>query len=110
MRNLIVTAVFGLTMISASVLAGSGHSHEPVSKEVVAGMAVVKRDQLVQSGKLDKSWSAAAISSIEQKTLAKGPEWVITFRNDAVTDQAKRTLYMFYALDGHYLASNFTGK
>ncbi len=112
MRNLIVSAVFGLTMISATatVLAGPGHSHAPVAKEAVAGMAVEKRDQLVKSGKLDKSWSGVAISNIEQKAYAKGPEWVVTFRNDAVADPAKRTLYMFYALDGHYLASNFTGK
>lgn len=110
MRNLIVTAVFGLTMISTAVFAGPGHSHEPVSKEVAAGMAAEKRDQLVQSGKLDKVWSGVAVSSTEQKTFAKGPEWVITFRNNAVADPAKRTLYLFYSLDGHYLASNFLGK
>ena len=110
MRNLIVTAVFGFTMISATVFAGPGHSHAPVTKEAAAGKAVEKRDQLVKSGKLDKSWSDVAVSSVEQKTFAKGPEWVIAFRNDAAADPAKRTLYMFYALDGHYLASNFVGK
>lgn len=110
MRNLIVTAVFGLTLISAAAFAGAGHSHAPVSKEVAAGMAEEKRDQLVQSGKLDKVWSGVAVSSTEQKTFAKGPEWVITFRNNAVADPAKRTLYLFYSLDGHYLASNFLGK
>lgn len=51
-----------------------------------------------------------AVSSIEQKTFAKGLKWVTIFRNDAIADQARRTLYLFYALDGHYLASNFTGK
>ena len=110
MRNLIVTAIFGLTMISATAFAGAGHSHAPVTKEAVAGMAAEKRDQLVQSGKLDKVWSGVAVSSTEQKTFAKGPEWVVTFRNNAVADPAKRTLYMFYSLDGHYLASNFLGK
>ena len=110
MRNLIITAAFGLTLISAAVLAGPGHSHAPVSKEVAAGMAAEKRDQLVKSGKLDKIWSGVAVSSIEQKTFAKGPEWVIAFRNDAAADPAKRTLYLFYSLDGHYLASNFLGK
>ena len=110
MRNLVLTSLFGLTLISAAAFAGSGHSHAPVSKEVAAGMAVVKRDQLVQSGKLDKVWSGVAVNGTEQKTFAKGPEWVITFRNNAVVDPAKRTLYMFYSLDGHYLASNFVGK
>jgi hypothetical protein len=110
MRNIFVAAVLGLMMISTTAFAGPGHSHAPVTQEVAAKMAAKKRDQLVQSGKLDKSWSGVAASSIEQKTFAKGPEWVITFRNDTVADQAKRTLYVFYSLDGHYLASNFLGK
>lgn len=110
MRNVLAAAVFGLTMISTAALAGPGHSHAPVTKEAAAEMAAKKRDQLVNAGKLDKSWSGVKISGVEQKAFAKGPEWVITFRNDTIPDQTKRTLYMFYALDGHYLASNFTGK
>ncbi len=110
MRNLFVAAVLGLTIFSTAAFSGSGHSHAPVTKEAVAEMAAKKRDQLVSTEKLDKNWSGVAVSSIEQKTFAKGPEWVITFRNDAIADPTKRTLYMFYALDGHFMAANFTGK
>lgn len=109
MRNLLVAVVLGLTTLSTTAFAGPGHSHAPVAKEAVSEMAVKKRDQLIKSGKLDKSWSDAAVGTVEQKTFKKKPEWVITFRNDAVADETKRTLYMFYALDGHYLASNFSG-
>ena len=109
MRNLLVAVVLGLTM-STTAFAGPGHSHAPVTKEAVSEMALKKRDQLIKNGKLDKSWSAAPVGSVEQKTFKKKPEWVITFRNDTVADEAKRTLYMFYALDGHYLASNFSGN
>jgi hypothetical protein len=35
-----------------------------------------------------------AARRIEKKALAKGPEWVITFRHDAIADPAKRTLYL----------------
>jgi hypothetical protein len=108
MRHFIVTAVLGLSLI-APALAGPGHSHDPITKEQAAAKAAKKRDQLVKAGKLDKSWGGVAVSGVEQKTYAKGPEWVVTFRNDAA-DPAKRTLYIFYALDGHYLATNFTGK
>ncbi len=110
MRNLFVAAVFGLTVISTVAFAGPGHSHAPVTKEAVVEMAAKKRDQLVSTEKLDKSWSGVAVSGVEQKTFTKGLEWVITIRNDAVADQAKRTLYMFYALDGHFMAANFTGR
>lgn len=110
MRNLLAAAVFGFTMIATTAFAGSGHSHGPITKDQASAVAVKKRDQLVQAGKLDKSWSGVAVSGVEKKTYGKGPEWVVTFQNSAATDPAKRTLYMFYALDGHYLASNFTGK
>lgn len=110
MRNLLIAVVFGLTALATTAFAGTGHSHGPVAKEAVSEMAVKKRDQLIKNGKLDKSWSDVAVATVEQKTFKKKPEWVITFRNDKVADEAKRTLYMFYALDGHYLASNFSGK
>ena len=110
MHTIFAAAVFGFTMASTAAFAGPGHSHAPVTQEAVAEMAVKKRDQLVSAKKLDRSWSGAAVSGIEQKTFAKGPEWVISFRNDVVADQARRTLYMFYALDGHFLAANFSGK
>jgi hypothetical protein len=97
-------------MMVTTAFAGPGHSHDPITKEQAAAAAAKKRDQLVQTGKLDKGWSGVAVSAVEQKTFAKDPEWVITFRNDGVADPAQRTLYIFYALDGHYLASNFTGK
>ena len=109
MRNLLVAVVLGLT-VSTTAFAGSGHSHAPVTKEAVSEMALKKRDQLLKNGKLDKSWSDVAVGTVEQKTFKKKPEWVVTFRNETVADEAKRTLYMFYALDGHYLASNFSGN
>lgn len=110
MRNLLIAIVFGLTTLATTTFAGPGHSHGPVAKEAVSKMALKKRDQLIKKGKLDKSWGDAAVNTVEQKTFKKKPEWVITFRNDTVADEAKRTLYMFYALDGHYLATNFSGK
>ena len=114
MRNLVFAAVLSLATVSTittpTAVAGTGHSHAPVAKEAVTEMAKKKRDQLVKSGKIDKSWGAAAVAAVEQKTFKKAPEWVVTFRNETVTDETKRTLYLFYAFDGHYLASNFTGK
>lgn len=109
MRHFIITAVLGLSLI-APALAGPGHSHDPITKEQAAAKAAKKRDQLVKAGKLDKSWGGVAVSTVEKKIYAKGPEWVVTFRNEAAADPARRTLYIFYALDGHYLAANFSGK
>lgn len=110
MRNTFVAVLFSLSVVSTPVLAGPGHAHAPATQESVMEMAVKKRDQLISAGKLDKSWAKVVVDKVEQKPYAKGPEWVVTFRNDAIADSSKRTLYLFFALDGHYLAANFTGK
>lgn len=34
----------------------------------------------------------------------------MTFKNPAIEDVTKQTLYMFYTLTGNFIATNFTGK
>lgn len=112
MRNLVGSLMIGFLVAVTPVYAGGGpgHSHDPITQDAAAGMAAKKLEELVTAGKLDKSWAGVPVKSVEQKSFAKGPEWVVSFTNEASSDPAKRTLYMFYALDGHYLAANFTGK
>lgn len=112
MRNLTLSLIISLFVAAVPVYAGSGvgHSHEPITQEAAAGMATKKLEDLIAAGKIEKSWAGVAVKSVAQKTFSKGPEWVVTFVNDAVADEKMRTLYMFYALDGHYLAANFTGN
>ena len=89
---------------------GQGHAHGPVSSDEAINRASKKVEQLVSRGKIDTSWSGLEAASIEQKTYAKGPEWVITFKNDKISDVSKQTLYLFFSLDGHYIAANYTGN
>lgn len=118
MRKLTVIFAFCIGLLSAPAMAGSGHDHDhghnhdhgPVSKGVASSKAVKKVEQLVNKGKIDASWSGVQPASVEQKTYANGPEWVITFKNNKVNDSSKQTLYLFYSLDGHYIAANYTGQ
>lgn len=112
MRNVALSFIVSLFIAAMPAYAGSGHghSHDAITQDAAMEMATKKLEELVAAGKLDKSWSGVAAKGAEQKAFAKGPEWVVTFVNPAVADEAKRTLYIFYALDGHYLAANFTGN
>ena len=65
---------------------------------------------LVNKGVIDKSWKGTKPVKAEKKAFAKGPEWVVSFKNDKVKDKTKQTLYIFYSLDGHYIAANYSGK
>lgn len=119
MNNLISALLVSL-FIASPVMAGGGHSHDangghshaqvPVSSKEAVNRASEKVNQLSRSGKIDSSWSDVKPSSVEQKEYKKGSEWVITFKNDQVKDPLKKTLYLFYSLDGHYIATNYSGK
>lgn len=117
MRN-ISTALFVSSLLFASpVMAGTGHDHDngghshgPISSEGVIKKATGKVKSLIESGKLDKSWADSKTIGASQKTFSNETEWVVTFKNDKASDATKQTLYLFFTLDGGYIATNFTGK
>ena len=117
--------VFSLTLVSSPLFAhtehehkqdskkhddGHSHSHGAMSSEAVTQQGVQKIQDLVKKGKIDKSWAEVKVTSVEQKTFSKDPEWVVTFKNEQVSDKSKQTIFVFYTLDGHYLATNFSGE
>lgn len=120
----IVTIIYVIFFISSgAAIAGGGHehdhghshdnsshAHEPISADSASHKAKEKIAQLVKKGKIDASWTELEPTSVEQKTFAKGVEWVVVFKNPKVNDSTKQTLYLFYSLDGHYIAANYTGQ
>lgn len=115
MRKIMIAVMLcTLSLVTAPAFSGSGHehshSHGPISEEKAKQEATKQIARLVSKGKVDKSWSGIKPEKVYQKTFKKEPEWVVEFVNNAVTDKAKQTLYLFYTLDGHYIAANFTGK
>ncbi len=113
----ILIAAFGF---AAPVYAGAGHSHDkdgghshssgPISEVNAKSKATRTMQNLVKRGVINKSWTSAKVIKAEKKSFSKGPEWVVSFYNDKEKDKTKQTLYIFYSLDGHYIAANFTGK
>lgn len=88
-----------------------GHSHGPViSEDEAKAVATGVVSGLVESGKIDKGWGTQTVATITQEAFDGHLEWVVTFQNDAIEDQGKRTLYVFLTLGGEYLASNYTGE
>jgi len=119
MRNLWVIIFVSVFILgSTSLFAGAGHEHKhdgshahgSISSEKAETKATKRVKRLADAGKIDKSWAQVKASSVAQKTYAKGPEWVVTFKNTNVSDVNKQSLYLFYSLDGHYIAANYTGN
>jgi CMP-N-acetylneuraminic acid synthetase len=118
MRTISTVLLISSFLLASPVMAGAGHehgpggshAHGPISSDAAVKKAEKQVKSLVQKGKLDKSWSAAKLVESVQKDFGKGQEWVVSFKNDQEKDTAKQTLYVFYTLNGSYLATNFTGK
>ncbi|MDH5600632.1 MAG: DUF6488 family protein [Gammaproteobacteria bacterium] len=86
------------------------HSHGPIDSNEAKKRALSMLNGLVKKGVIDNSWQGIKPAKAEKKTFSKGPEWVVSFNNTKLRDKSKQTLYIFYSLDGHYIAANYTGK
>ena len=106
MRNISTVLLVSSLLFVSPVMAGAGH----VSSEVVIQKATGKIKSLVEGGKLNKSWAESKVLNATQKTFSNQAEWVVAVKNEKVSEVAKQTLYVFFTLDGHYIATNFTGQ
>ena len=117
MKNLLNALLITL-FISTPVLAGGGHSHGKdgshtmgaITSSNVMSIAAKKVNQLAEAKKIDRSWAGLQADKAIQKNFGHDDEWVVTFNNSEIKDQGKQTLYVFYTLDGHYIAANYTGN
>ena len=118
MKKLLTATICSVLLIAGPVFAGAGHehnqagghSHGPITKEKAISKAEKLLNRLVKRGKVDKSWGNKKAANAEKKTYSGKNEWVVSFNNPDLTDKSKQTLYMFFKLDGHYLATNYSGK
>jgi hypothetical protein len=86
------------------------HGKKPATESTVSGCALQRKDNLIQSGKLDAAWNSVKPTSIEAVEGKKGKEWKVTFKDATAKDKTKETLYMFFTLPGNFIAANFTGQ
>jgi hypothetical protein len=116
MKKLFVT--FGLTIAAAlanPAMAGPGdgchfHGSKPAADAVVLKCADQRKDSLVKAGKLEASWSTVKHDSISMIDGKKGKEWRVIYKNAAVTDKTKTSLFMFFTPVGNFIAANHTGQ
>jgi len=120
MKTLIKTTIVAVALTCTTLYAGGSHSHDgehghshtqvEASKTDVKKMAIQELANLIQKGKIDKSWSKKPVSDMKKKQFHHNTEWVVSFNNKEVKDKAKQTLYIFFSLYGKATGANFTGK
>jgi ABC-type protease/lipase transport system fused ATPase/permease subunit len=116
MKNLTAAVLFSTLLFTTQVMAGAGHDHghshdqQTITSEEAVSRASEMVNKLAKAGKIDTTWASVASNNVEQKTFSHDPEWVVTFKNTKVSDVAKQSLYVFFSIDGQYIATNYTGK
>lgn len=116
MKNLVIASALVSSLFATSAaLAAEGsschfHGNKPASADVVGNCANQYKSTLIKGGKLDASWQSVQIDKAELVDGKKAKEWKVTFRNPAVTDASKQTLYIFFSQPGNFIAANFTGQ
>lgn len=113
MKALLILFAVYLVMPSGVSFGHSDHHHGPAkaaTESEVQKSAKQQIDRLIANKKLDPSWQQASLDSVAKKAFKKQTEWVVTFSNKAIKDQAKAKLYVFFNLTGTFLAANHTGN
>ena len=114
MRIQTIIFCLALSFFSLVAIAGAGHdhshSHDPVSQKQAESIAIKSVSQLIDKGKIDKSWKSIGVTKSEKKQYGSEMEWVVIFDNKKISDPAKQTLYVFLTISGEYLAANYSGK
>jgi len=109
--KLTLSVILNLFVITVMAQSEGGHYHGPRISETEAKTAakgVVS--ELIEVNKIDSSWSLTEPGPAAQRTFEGHLEWVVTFQNDTIEDETRRTLYVFLTLGGEYTGSNYTGQ
>ncbi len=116
MKTFVIASTLLVSLFAApAAMASEGgschfHGSKPATETVVSDCAGQRRDTLVKAGKLDASWQTIKQDKAELVDGRKGKEWKVTFKNSAVTDASKQTLYIFFSQPGNFIAANHTGQ
>jgi hypothetical protein len=114
-QPLIALALLAAALATPAARADAGgschfHGSKPAAEATVLACAAQRKDNLVKAGKLDAGWQAVKHDSVALVDGKKGKEWKVSFKNPAVQDKAKDTLYMFFTPVGNFIAANFSGQ
>jgi hypothetical protein len=114
-KTLIATVLIAALFSAPAARADAGsschfHGSKPAAETTVIGCANQRKETLVKAGKLDAGWQAIKHDSVALVDGKKGKEWKVSFKNSAVQDKDKGTLYMFFTPAGNFVAANFSGQ
>lgn len=109
MRSLIFSFLtLFLCQHSLCSYAHEGHAH-PLEKNEIIDRANKVIIMAVDQKKLEPSWKEAKMIDAKMLETKESGQWLVQYNNPKITNNDK-DLYIFFSLDGKYIAMNHTGK
>lgn len=113
MKTVAMTIMLSLSSLQAH--GGARHDHalpvkEEASKSSVKELAKQEVKRLALADKIDSSWLFIPISKMKKVQFNNTFEWVVSFKNLALQEENKQTLYLFVNVYGKLTGANYTGK
>ena len=108
-----LVSLFALAPVTSNAGPGDSchfHGSKPAAESTILKCANQRKESLVKSGKLDKSWGPLKHDSVAYVDGKKGKEWKVGFVNPDASDQTKTNLFMFFTPPGNFIAANHTGQ
>jgi hypothetical protein len=111
MRKFIICLITLLTLIAPAAYGGGGGVDDYVSEKEIRSEAMKAVASVVEKGKIPSSWTQIKPESSSEKMGKKGLyEWTVIFKNSAVENPEKQTLYVILNTAGQILRVNYSGK
>lgn len=108
-RSLAAGALALLLFQTFSVVAHEGRHEHVLDKDTVIAKAQEMISTAIEKKKIAPSWENAKLEEVKTITINNSDEWFLKFTNQEMK-HSKRHLYLFFTLDGKFLAMNYTGK
>ena len=101
-----------LTLAAFALHAGPALAHPDHDDEdhVERSVQQVARDnivRLVTQAKLPASWSRAAVASTRERTLRGQRQTIVSFRNDAERNAARKLFHVVLTANGQFVSGDF---
>jgi len=108
-KPFVILLSISIITLSITATAHDGRHSQVLSKDDISQKAKKIVLMAIDKNKIDSSWSSIEVSEVKHITVNNSDEWKVKFTNNKMKEP-KKNLYLFFTMDGEFIAMNYTGK
>ena len=100
-------ALAALTLHASPALAHPDHDDADHDERPIQQVAKDSLIRLISQAKLPASWSRAAVAGTRERSVRGQRQTIVTFRNDAERDPARKLFHVVMTSAGQFVSGDF---